>query len=100
MAEPWFVPAKNGTLIDPYYCTVKICSLDYAQVSYLPTLAGNIIYLIIFGLLFIVQNHFGIRHKTWGFMVGMFCGILLEIFGYGGRVALHQNPFDFNNFLL
>ncbi|KAF2801961.1 RTA1-domain-containing protein [Mytilinidion resinicola] len=95
-----YVYAKNGTAIPEDLCTVSICSLDYAQVEYLPTLAGNLIYLIIFAALFIAQCFLGIRHKTWGFFVGMFCGIVLEVLGYAGRVMLHGDPFDFNSFLL
>jgi len=94
------VYAKNGTVILGQFCTVKICSLDYAQVEYLPTVAGNTIYLIVFGLIFIAQCYLGIRNKTWGFFAGMFCGLVLEILGYAGRVMLHYDPFSFDDFLL
>lgn len=71
-----------------------------AQMDYRPNLAGNIIFAAIFGLLFIVQLGLGIKYKTWGFMVGMICGLLLEVVGYIGRIMLYNNPFDFNNFIM
>lgn len=81
-------------------CTVEICPLSCAQVDYLPTLAGNAVYAAAFGLLLIAQLGLGTKYKTWGFMVGMICGLILEVVGYAGRVMLHDNPFDFNNFIM
>lgn len=74
--------------------------MSYAEVQYLPSLAGNTIYAAAFGLLLIAQLGLGIRYKTWGFMAGMVCGLLIEIVGYVGRIMLHNNPFDFNNFIM
>lgn len=81
-------------------CTLVTCSLSCAQVDYLPTLAGNALYAVAFGLLLIAQLGLGIKCKTWGFMIGMICGLLLEVVGYAGRIMLHNNPFDFNNFIM
>ncbi|OBT62473.1 hypothetical protein VE03_07988 [Pseudogymnoascus sp. 23342-1-I1] len=68
--------------------------------DYVPTLAGNAAYAAAFGLLLVAQLGLGIKYKTWGFMVGMICGLMIEIVGYGGRIMLHNNPFDFNNFVI
>lgn len=81
-------------------CTLETCPLSCAQVDYLPTLAGNALYAAAFGLLLIAQLGLGIKYKTWGFMVGMICGLLLEVVGYAGRIMLHNDPFDFNNFIM
>lgn len=81
-------------------CTVETCPLTCAQVDYLPTFGGNVAYAAVFGLLLVVQLWFGIKYKTWGFMVGMICGLLLEVVGYVGRIMLHNNPFNFNNFIM
>jgi hypothetical protein len=81
-------------------CTVGTCPLSCAQVEYLPTLAGNVVYAAAFGLLLIVQLGLGIKYKTWGFTVGIICGLLLEVVGYAGRIMLHDNPFNFNNFIM
>lgn len=68
--------------------------------DYIPTLAGNATYLGIFALLFVAQTYLGIRYKTWGFMIGMLAGIALELVGYAGRIMLHDNIFDNNNFII
>ncbi|KAH8688745.1 RTA1 like protein-domain-containing protein [Talaromyces proteolyticus] len=81
-------------------CSVGTCPLSCAQVKYLPTLAGNAVYAAVFGLLLIAQLGLGIKYKTFGFMVGMICGLILEVVGYVGRIMLHDNPFDFNNFII
>jgi RTA1 like protein len=81
-------------------CTVGTCPLSCAQVEYLPTIAGNAVYAATFGLLLIAQLGLGIKYKTWGFMVGMICGLILEVVGYAGRIMLHDNPFNFNNFIM
>lgn len=81
-------------------CTLGTCPLDCAQVEYLPSLPGNAVYLAALSLILIAQVGLGFWYRTWGFLVGMFSGLVLEILGYAGRVMLHDNPFDFNNFLL
>ena len=90
----------NITLpFNPKTCTLDICPIEYAQISYQPSLGGNIAYAVILGLILIAQLGLGIRYKTWGFMVGMVGGLVLEVVGYAGRVMLHYNPFKFDPFL-
>ena len=90
----------NGTSIKTEDCTLQTCSLDYAIVDYLPMLAPNVTYLACFAVILLGQLGFGIRHRIWGFLAGMFCGLMLEILGYAGRVMLHDNPFKLNSFVL
>ena len=82
------------------HCTVATCPLSCAQMDYVPTLAGNAVYAAAFGLLLVAQIVLGVKFKTWGFMVGMVCGLILEVVGYAGRIMLHHNPFNFNNFIM
>ncbi|KAI9694267.1 MAG: hypothetical protein M1820_009070 [Bogoriella megaspora] len=81
-------------------CTADLCMPQCGQINYEPTLAGNAVYLAFFVLLFIAQLFLCIRYKTFGFLIGMFGGIALEALGYGGRVGLNQDIFNFNWFLL
>ncbi|KAF9641294.1 hypothetical protein BFW01_g654 [Lasiodiplodia theobromae] len=81
------------------YCTLDLCPIELANFTYVPTLAGNATYLAIFAALLPFQLFFGIRYRTWGFLIGMFGGLVLEIIGYVGRVQLHFNPFPFDPFL-
>ncbi|EXJ56921.1 hypothetical protein A1O7_07265 [Cladophialophora yegresii CBS 114405] len=91
----------NSTTFDSADCTLATCSVkEYGQIQYIPNLAGNVIYAGIFGVLLFSQLFLGIRHKTWGYLVGMLCGLALEIVGYIGRIMLHDNIFDKNSFII
>ncbi|KAI9819296.1 MAG: hypothetical protein M1827_007453 [Pycnora praestabilis] len=81
-------------------CTLSTCSLLQAHLQYVPSLPGNAIYAAIFTLLIVCQTGFGIRYKTWGFMGGMFGGLILEIIGYIARIRMHFNPFTKSPFLM
>ncbi|GJP97234.1 hypothetical protein CBS115989_6515 [Aspergillus niger] len=90
----------NSTSLDPSdYCTLSICPLSDAYVNYVPSLPGNIFYLAVFSALLIAQLILGIRYRTWGYLTGLFGGLLLEIIGYAGRIQMHYNPFKFNPYL-
>ena len=95
-----FVPAKNGTLVDRNNCTPDICSLDYAELRYVPSMAGNAIYLVIFFLLLAAQGYLGWRNKTRSFLTGMSIGIILEAIGYIGRLLLQADVFAFGPFVM
>lgn len=83
----------QNPIIPDELCTLQTCSLLQAHFTYLPNMAGNILYTTIFGILLILQIGFGVRYKTWGYLGGMFGGLLLEIIGYAARVQMHSNPF-------
>lgn len=96
----------NSTIIDGFnvtcamyvgadtLCNLKTCPIKWAQVTYVPTLEGNSLYLALFSVFLVVQTFLGIRYKTWGFLTGMIGGLLLEILGYVARVKMHDNPFS------
>ncbi|OQO04791.1 hypothetical protein B0A48_09715 [Cryoendolithus antarcticus] len=105
----------NGTIIDPtnidpQACNLTICptqlyinstlTVNLAHTTYIPSMAGNTFYVAIFGLVLLAQLGLGIWKKTWGFMVAISSGVLLEIIGYIGRIMLSQNPFPDNPFLM
>lgn len=73
---------------------------DFGTVSYVPTLAGNALYLALFVALLSVQITQGIIYRTWSYMICMIFGLVLEAVGYGGRIGMHFNPWDSNNFLM
>jgi len=82
-------------------CTLATCTLAQAHIhGYVPTLAGNVLYAGIFGLILFLQLGLGVYYKTWGYMVGMVCGCTLEIIGYIARIQMHFNPFTDNPFLM
>lgn len=77
------------------YCSKGFCPLSLAQITgYVPSLAGNALYLAIFAALLLAQLFLNVKHRTWGFLTGMIGGLVLEILGYASRVQLYKNPFD------
>jgi hypothetical protein len=95
------VHGGNATLIlNPELCTLETCDLSLGQLEYLPSIWGNAIFIGVFGLFLPVQIFLGIKHKTWGFMVGLFLGTALEIVGYVSRILLHYSIFNKDDFIL
>ncbi|KAG0646167.1 Efflux pump himE [Hyphodiscus hymeniophilus] len=91
----------NATLLEnPDLCTLQTCDLSLASFLYIPTLPGNALFAGIFGAYIIIQLFLGIKHKTWGYMIALILGLLLEVIGYVARVMLHSSPFDNNDFLM
>ncbi|KAL4784865.1 RTA1 like protein-domain-containing protein [Aspergillus varians] len=91
----------NQTLIDnSELCTLDTCPLSLGMVQYLPLIWCQILFMAIFGGAIIPQLGFGIRYKTWTFMVAMILGLIGEVVGYGGRLMLHDNPFKLDGFLM
>lgn len=90
----------NGTVIPLDTCTVDTCSLLFAQVQYRPSFSANLAYLIIFAVLLVAQAVLGCIYRSWGFLIGISCGLLLEIIGYVGRIELHNDPFSFADFVM
>ncbi|KAH7138385.1 parasitic phase-specific protein PSP-1 [Dendryphion nanum] len=81
-------------------CTLEYCPLEWSIFRYQPSIPGNALFVAIFALLLAAHAFQGIRYKTWGYMGCMVAGCILEIIGYIGRILLHDNPFDFNAFLI
>ena len=90
----------NGTLIPLDSCSLQTCSLKYGEVQYDPSFAANVAYTAMFAILLLAHLVLGISYRTWGFLVGMACGLALEVVGYAARIGMHNNPFDFNTFVM
>lgn len=74
-------------------CTLQTCSITQAQLTYDPSLAGNVFFAALFGLLLAIQIILGIYYRTWAYSIGMVGGLILELCGYIGRIQMHYNPF-------
>ncbi|KAJ5544521.1 hypothetical protein N7535_007080 [Penicillium sp. DV-2018c] len=81
------------------YCTLDTCPITEANVYYVPSLAGNVIFVAIFALLLVAQIVLGIRYRTWAYLAGLSGGLVLEVIGYVGRIQMHYNPFRFDPYL-
>ncbi|KAJ4250979.1 phospholipid-translocating ATPase rsb1 [Fusarium torreyae] len=65
-----------------------------------PNLGGNIFYLACHAILIILQVYGGIRHKTWGYLFGMFCGHAFEIVGFVARIRMHFGQDGFLTYIV
>ncbi|KAK8062135.1 Sphingoid long-chain base transporter RSB1 [Apiospora hydei] len=94
-----FTTVCNTTILDTELCTPQTCCLSQGWMDYIPTLAGNVLYAVIFGLLILPNVFFTVRARTWSFGVWMTLGLIGEIVGYIGRIMLNNNIFSFMGFL-
>ncbi|ERF73299.1 hypothetical protein EPUS_03132 [Endocarpon pusillum Z07020] len=76
------------------FCTLSTCPLSLANIQYVPSFVGNALYASLFGAFLTGQLFLGIHHRNWGFLLGMFGGIVLEIVDYNARIQMHYNPFQ------
>ncbi|KAH8660043.1 RTA1 like protein-domain-containing protein [Xylariales sp. PMI_506] len=81
-------------------CTLAICPLEWSILEYQPSIPANSLFLALFSLSMAIQIGQAIKWKTWGFLAGIVSGCVLEIIGYVGRLMIHNNPFDFNGFVI
>ncbi|KAJ4291612.1 hypothetical protein N0V90_009507 [Kalmusia sp. IMI 367209] len=81
-------------------CTLEICPLEWSVFRYQPSIPANATILAMFGILFLVHTVQGIWYKTYAYMGCILAGCVLQVVGYVGRIMLHDNPFDFNAFLM
>jgi hypothetical protein len=81
-------------------CTLDLCPVEYSVFEYIPSLAANSTFLVLFAISGFIHIYQGIRSKQWFFMFAAIFGCLTEVIGYAGRIELHKNPFDFTYFLI
>lgn len=81
-------------------CTLELCPIEWSVYQYRPSLAANIIFMILYALAMAVHIYLGIRWRQKFFMIFMIFGCLFEIIGYAGRIILYNNPFLFAGFML
>ncbi|KAM0550760.1 hypothetical protein ACHAPJ_008825 [Fusarium lateritium] len=65
-----------------------------------PNLGANIFYLACHALLIVLQTYWGVRHKTWGYLFGMFCGHAFEIVGFAARIRMHFGQDGFLTYIV
>lgn len=91
----------NGTgKFDLKQCTIDTCPIELSFPGYVPTKAGNAFYAIWFLLMLVIQLVLSIRYRTWSYLFGQFCGLVLEIISYVNRVKLADDPFNHDYYLM
>lgn len=70
------------------------CPVSGSFYGYSPQLASNVVFLVFFSLCLIAHGVQGIFYRDWWTFTAMVCGCICEIMGYGGRIAMHYNPYN------
>lgn len=92
--------APNISFIETQ-CTPSLCNITlYGTMTYLPSLESNLIYCLLFALFLFINVVFVCIYRTWSYSVAIAAGLVLEIVGYYGRLAMHFNIFNMNLFLM
>lgn len=71
-----------------------LCPVEGTIYGYTPSLPANAAFAGFFGIAMIINLIYGIRYKTWTYMVALSLGCLAECGGYVGRVLMHNNPWN------
>ena len=91
----------NLTLVNNHdLCTIQTCPIDWASISYVPSLPGNAFFAAVFAACLFGHVVLGFWYRTWGFLVTWIFGLGLEVLGYAARIWLHSNIFASNPFLM
>lgn len=88
------------TRANPLDCSkvTEQCPLSSSIYGYYPSLGANGFFAGLLALCFFIQVGLGIKYKTWTYMLAMTLACCAAVIGYGGRIILHNNPFDMNGF--
>ncbi|EGR48556.1 uncharacterized protein TRIREDRAFT_107294 [Trichoderma reesei QM6a] len=81
-------------------CDLHSCPVEWSIYGYRPSLAANVIFVVLFAIAGIVHLFLGFRWRTWGFTIPVLIGCITEIIGYVGRIILWNNPFSFIGFII
>ena len=74
------------------------CPVEATVYGYYPNLGANVFFCASFAGFTVAQLVFGIRYKTWTWMIATVVGCAMESIGYGGRIMMNRNPFDGGGF--
>lgn len=65
-----------------------------------PSLAGGIVFLVLFSLYLVLLLFSSFRYHQWRFMIHWGIGLQLEIIGYAGRIWFHLNEASVTAYVL
>jgi len=76
------------------------CPLSKSFYGYAPSLAPNVVMLVLFSATLVAHGIQGTYYRAWGTLIAMGWGCTCEIMGYIGRLMMHKNPFNLDGFLI
>ncbi|SPO01666.1 related to phospholipid-translocating ATPase [Cephalotrichum gorgonifer] len=88
----------------PSYDTCKeitdFCRVEFTVYGELFTKGACIFFAAAYLLLLVTQVFFGIKAKTWSFMIWLALGTGFEMVGYAARTIMADNPWKMNAFII
>lgn len=92
--------AVDPSHVNPLNCDAvsENCPVEASIYGYYPTIGWNAFFAALFGLCFFVNLYFGLRFRTWTYMLAMSGACITSTVGYAGRVVMHDNPFGLQGF--
>jgi len=90
--QPTTLPPANSTV--DFCLSVNIyCPVEQTIYGYYPNLGANVFFCAFFGLCAFLQFVFGLRWKTWTFMIALTFGCISECLGKtqfpSSQIAIH-----------
>ncbi|KAH9222318.1 RTA1 like protein-domain-containing protein [Leptodontidium sp. 2 PMI_412] len=88
--------------IEGFVCTLATCDIKkWGYIHYQPSMAGNVLFLVLILLIAVAQLVLGIKYKIGGLWVTcMILGLASESIGYVARILMHPDPFNRVYFLI
>ncbi|KAK6716513.1 hypothetical protein SNK04_007461 [Fusarium graminearum] len=95
----------NSTYFQPNYenCADGVserCPVEASLYGDYFNLGACIFFVVAHALALIPQIYFGIRARTWSYMIWLAIGTIFELVGYCGRVVMSSNPWVYNAFVI
>lgn len=85
---------SHSTIMSSCTAVSPTCPVSATTYGYYPNLPANVIFCVIFGLCTILQLLFGLRLRTYTWLIGLVVGGLMETLGYLFRLLLRNNPWS------
>jgi hypothetical protein len=81
-------------------CTLDTCGIEASIFKYRPSLAANSTLIALFGVSLLIHAYQGIKWRSYAFSSCMVAGCITEMIGYGGRLIMYNDPFEFSGFIM
>jgi hypothetical protein len=81
-------------------CNIDDCSVQRSIFKYRPSLPANSLFIALFGTSLLLHGFQGARYRQWTYAILMMMGCACEMIGYGGRIIMYYDPWEFAGFIM
>ncbi|GKT49822.1 uncharacterized protein ColSpa_10003 [Colletotrichum spaethianum] len=93
--------ATNDSFVPTYDTCDEVtdqCPIEFTVYGTYLSKPAATFFGIAFGACLVFQLYFGMRSRTWSFIIWLGIGTIFEVLGYWARTKLADNPWDLNAF--